>query len=242
MTTASIYYSRHTEFPQYVLINGESATILDADYEGGPWPNLVGAKVRAIDHACRRLGWKVVDTATIVRQADGRATIRIEPLTAATELRDTATAYITVNLVGVPEAVSVDGKTEPVHTACTLLSVMAGNVEVARRATRNALAVLGYEAIGDPAMDGDGRWAVQVRPDDWRDHPTMVRISDDAARALNEVAALLNTPGDTLATAWILRAAMDAKGRHARWTEEGFIEDPTRITGWAADGTPHLKD
>lgn len=77
---------------------------------------------------------------------------------------------------------------------------------------------------------------------EWRDEPTLVRITDDTARALTSLSATLGIPGDTLADRLLLRAIRKSKSTHARWSEEGYIEDHSRITGWDAQGFPHLKD
>jgi hypothetical protein len=256
VATASIYYHPASSEPSFVLIDGEQADVLATDY-GPAGRDLVGARIGAIDHACRRLGWKVVDAAPIVRQADGRATIRIEPLPELLAAADKAVdasderaagqlaARIDIGRGGtVPVAVHVDGRTAPVHTLCGLTSSLPNNADRARQAVNVALATLGYHPTGAIEFVTDGTHmeaTVLVASDEWRDVPTMVRIDDDTARALNDMSQRLGIPGDTLAVAWIRRAAADARSRVDWWTSEGYIEDPARITGWDANGTPHLK-
>lgn len=77
---------------------------------------------------------------------------------------------------------------------------------------------------------------------EWTDEPTVVRINDDAARNLADVASRLGIPTDVLASTWILSAAADAIRRQDRFLEPGYIVDHTRITGWIHDGSPTMKD
>jgi hypothetical protein len=265
MTTASIYYHPASNQPAFVLIDGNSEHIHQADYDAPPAADPgVGARIRAIDHACRRLGWKVVDNAPIVRQADGRGTIRIEPspeLLAATRAVDASNkriaaelsgpetvAYVDTNEAGTPQKVLVDGRTEPVHTPCSLSSSNPANADRAVTAVHVALAALGYHPTGPIVRRAEGSATDHMRTmpvaadDDWRDVPTLVRIDDDAANDLNELATTLGIPGDVLASAWITAAARDARSRHARFADPNDypIVDQSRIKGWMADGTPHL--
>lgn len=261
MTTASIYYHNASSEPEFVLIDGDRANVRAEDYGSGPAAARTGARIAAIDHACRRLGWRVTDTAAIVRQADGRGTIRIEPLpellaaadravdasnerTAAELSGPDTTAYVDATITGVPQTVSVDGRTEPVHTLCSLSSSNPANAERAVTAVHVALAALGYHSTGPIARRAEGSAIdhmrkVPVASDaDWRDVPTMVRIDDEAARDLNELAATLGIPGDILASAWITQAAQEARRRHDQYTN--YLVDHNRIKGWTANGTPHL--
>jgi hypothetical protein len=115
---------------------------------------------------------------------------------------------------------------------------------------------IGWRVMGDARIvrRSDGTGTVRVEPvdatihtavpatpyTDWRDVPTMVSISDDAAAALNELSTTLGIDGDELASAWIIRAAVDARYNHTRWSAPGYIADHTRIKGWAPAGYPYL--
>lgn len=90
---------------------------------------------------------------------------------------------------------------------------------------------------------GNGIGYLPIVPADWRATPTLVRITNDAARALTDLSAKLGIPGDVLASDWILRSATDARHHYRQFTDPGgYIEDQSRITGWMPSGQPHLKD
>lgn len=249
MTTASIYYHPASSEPDFVVIDGESTHVFAADYTGAR--NIVGGRIRAVDFACRRLGWKVVEAAAIVRQTDGRATIRIEPVSPNPD--DAGGGSINIGDSGIPISVAVGDKAEPVHTMCSLTSALPGNATRAAQAVHVAFAVLEHSPVGPlPTTPGthfvpvvadadlpDMTVGLPTNTDDWRDVPTMVRIDDDTARLLNLTAERLGLPADVLAATYIRRGAHDAQERQAR--EQGNIADHSRITGWSADGTAHLK-
>jgi hypothetical protein len=134
VTSASIYYRNRHRDPDFVLINGDSRPV---DHQGDTDDGL--GVLTAVDAACRHLGWKVATGARIVRQADGRGTVRIEPVG-----KDT------------------------------------------------------------PGAAGDG-------PADWRDHPTMVRISDQAATVLHRAADSFGVTPEWLINALILAGEEEGK-------------------------------
>ncbi len=193
MPTASIHYHPASSEPEFVLIDGVRSNILPGDYAGtGSDTVRTGARIAAIDHACRRIGWKVADAAAIVRQADGRGTIRIEPADPAGP-----NAYLVVGSTGIPQAVIVGDKAEPVHTICSLTSALPGNATRAAQAVHVAFAAIGYSPVTPlPVTPGkhqmyavadsdlpDMTAGLPADPAEWRDVPTMVRI-DDIARLL----------------------------------------------------------
>ena len=59
---------------------------------------------------------------------------------------------------------------------------------------------------------------------------------------MGDLSTKLGIPGDTLADKLLLWAARRSDATHARWSEEGYIEDHSRITGWDPLGFPHLKN
>lgn len=236
MTTASIYYrADDPRVPDFVLINGQMAAGNTATTDDPDGVRIV------VDAACRTLGWKAIDDAPIVRQADGRGTIRIEPLTADLEK---ATAYINVRRGGQPWRVAVDGRVAAVTTKTSLTSKQPSQ---AIDVVDGALTQLGYRRVSgltvevQPDGDKGGIWAcsAETRPGrEWRDEPTLVRISDDTARALTDMADRLGIPADRLADTWIAGKAADARSRYDRFMEPGYILDHGRIKGFLHDGTP----
>lgn len=247
MTTASVYYHQRTGWPDYVLIDGNEATVPQFSTEG---PD---AHRRVVDLACRKLGWKVMDRALIVRQADGRGTIRIEPVPPAPEPLRHGVAYVTQQSLndhtGVLETrVAVDGKIGKRLGLAALGALDPGEDRAAREAVDEALAEIGYVRSGPLTSDqivndGAARWSCTADPlaetgqvDDWRDHPTLVRMDDTTAVALADLSGKLGIPADKLACAWIRREATAALYNYRRYTEPGFVAEGNKIDRWYDDG------
>lgn len=265
MTTASVYYQADDPaMPDFVLINGESITCnrhSDSD--------LTDDRIlREVDTACRKLGWKVMPGAPIVRQADGFGTVRIAPLAVAVEQPKGATArtlrsgiaHVTQNGASPDRhqsgriTVAVDGLVAYVDTFGILGSLDPAEDVAAREAVDAALASVDYVRTGPLVTSVDGQWACSAdpvarlagipegaNPADWRDHPTIVRINDTAANALNDLSAKLGIPGDELATAWILAAAADARWRYNYFTSSGWVAPGNRIARFLPDGTAMIE-
>jgi hypothetical protein len=267
-TTAAIHYHPNSNDPAFVLIDGDDSRVLAADYDTER--TLVGARIRAIDHACRRLGWKVADTAAIVRQADGRGTIRVEPLSlrpgkagpeplyspAENALRS-GVARVTQRPEGVAGmselTIAVDGQLVRSHVYGSLDSLDPWEDAAARGGVDDALASIAYLRTG-PLIHQTGTPAWQCSADpvgavgkaaegtsDWTEQPTLVRITDSAATALNEAADKLGIPGDELATAWIRGAAASALRKYGRDIEPGLVAEGNRIVRWRHDGSAVIE-
>lgn len=209
----------------------------------------------AVAYACRALGWRPVPAAPIVRQADGRGAIKIEPdvdagpveATAEEGIRSGATVFVSTDHNDIPFRVGVDGRTATVPPSQASLG-NAGSLAVTL--VDDALTSLGYRRTSPITFEGDTgggtqrHWlcTAEVRTiADWRDAPTLVRMDSDTADILTRTAATLDIPADELASAWIRKAATDALDRHERWTAPGYLTDHSRIIGWEPDGTPRLK-
>jgi hypothetical protein len=108
----------------------------------------------------------------------------------------------------------------------------------ARAAVDEAIRQLGHRRTGDLVSLGDGWMQAAVAPADWSDHPTLVRMSDTTATALNRTAELLGIPADELAEAWILAGSAHATATHDRYLRD--LADHNWITGWTPHGTPRL--
>lgn len=251
MTTASVYYNARTGEPDFVLIDGSRAEI---------WPGTAGLETRdRVDRACRRLGWKIMADAPIVRQADGRGTVRIEPVDDAAPIGGPV-AYVTCMVGDSPTRVSIDGMSQPVVTLSSFTGPTGADRTNAVFSVDQAIRRLGYRRTGsiEPATASTG-WQCTVTPDsiaaadkaardldaqagpaDWRDHPTLMRMDDVTAGLLNELSEALGIPGDELAREWIRAAARDAQIRRRRFLSPGYLTDHTRIVGWLPDGSPRL--
>lgn len=248
MPTASVYYRTDHRTPDYVLINGDKADVtrFDGDDLEGDAYNL-----RAVDAACRTLGFKVMADAPIVRQADGRGTVRIEPVNPPTAL-DYPTVYVNVDPTGVPHRLAIDGQVARLDTEHRLSMPPEGRDGIA--VVDQALSNLGYRRTTPiaPAPDTDfpsGRvWTCAAQPfdttiyRDWKDVPTVVRVANEAADALGEMADKLGIPTNILASEWIVRSASDARTRYAYFNEPGRLMEHMAITGYRSDGSPHLRD
>lgn len=175
MTTASIYYNRHTGDPDYVLINGDRADVVPvSNVMGGDW------KLRDVGAACRRLGWKVMGEAKIVRQADGRGTVVIEPLAPHSGPPDfipadpvqamrTGTAY--VSQAASPDEpdvytviVAVDGLRETYTTAADIGNLDPAVDVAARAKVDDTLTEMGYVRSGPLVQDRPETWCCTADP------------------------------------------------------------------------------
>lgn len=174
MTTASVYYNRHTGDPDYILIDGDRADVVPvSNVMGGDW------KLRDVGAACRRLGWKVMGEAKIVRQADGRGTVVIEPLPvpSAVEHLDpvqalhTGTAYVTQE-ASADEAnmyvvvVAVDGRRETYTTSSVLGALDPAEDHHARVGVEESLTSMGYVRSGPLVQEQPGTWCCTADPAD----------------------------------------------------------------------------
>jgi len=249
MTTASVYYRDQGRTPDFVFIDGYHAKVtID------PGDALPGYIVRAVDKACRTLGWRAMDGAPIVRQADGRGTIRIEPIIKPGHDH--------------PD----DGGDYATCPGCSLKATQKRGYGAF--AGHPNCEIHGDECAGDPTRqnadsDAPGEaitWAVNeahavairktypdanvkimpktvpVAPDeDWRDHPTIVRVSDNAAAVLNDLSAKLGIPADELATDWILRSGMSAQRHYDHDTAPGWVGGGNRIARFLSDGSAIIE-
>jgi hypothetical protein len=76
---------------------------------------------------------------------------------------------------------------------------------------------------------------------DWRAHPTIVRVSDEAAADLNAMSTKLGIPADELATAWIQQAAISALYHYNHDTAPGFVAKGNRISRFLTDGSAIIE-
>lgn len=258
MINASVYYNKRTGDPHFVVINGDRSDVIDTGgVMGGEW------KLRDVNEACRRLGWEVMGDAKIVRQADGRGTVAVEPVrddipdqakigvTAEEEIRDGGLAHIVLSSGGVPRFVHADGRTHKVNTLCQLTSPLVTNRERAVDAVDEALGKLGFRRTSafEVSTTGPGlQYTCTVgidehepEADDWRDAVTLVRMDDNTADLLTRTASMLDIPADQLASTWISRAARSALLNYEWFTDDRNHVDQTKIAGWLHDGTPKPK-
>ena len=151
------------------------------------------------------------------------------------------TAHIYVSKARDGGSVNVDGFSSPLDV------LMLG--ESLSSAVDQALTMVGFRRVGEIVAGAIADFECEAvntgnpaEPADWRDHPTMVRITDDdTASMLNDMSARLGIPADELATTWIRNAATDALYRYERFMSPGYIADHNRIVGWIFDGSPRLK-
>lgn len=270
MTTASVYYTSDGQ-ASFILIDGDRAEVSghyaseDCDRHGDDW------QLHAVDGACRTLGWRTMPGATVIRQHDGRGTIRIEPvsprpdpprrvpLDPQTTMRH-GVVHVTqapVVVHGAPRdlLVAVDGLTIVTDTAGTLDDLDPQSDRAARDRVDDALAEIGYLRNGPlvPAGDGTQSWTCTADPADgrtsdvppaarrWSDHPTLVRMDDTTAADLADLAAKLGIPADVLASAWIRRAAADAIRQYNHDTTPGWVAPGNRITRFLPDGSAVIE-
>jgi hypothetical protein len=182
VTTASVYYDNQGQ-ADFVLIDGNQAHIHLDDDDG-----LMGGEyiLRAVDRACRTLGWRVMQFAPIVRQFGGLGKVRVQPhtgldplpapapylpdsvpavdpgpidITGTEEITSGATVYITVNMADWPIRVSVDGRLGTVFTDAPMSGIRHAD---AQKAIDKVLTRMGYQRTGaygplpDPA--GEATW------------------------------------------------------------------------------------
>lgn len=250
MTEATIHYNPRTGEPAIVLIDGDSADVPQM-LGGVAYDPAYSQRYLNVDMACRTLGWRIATAAPILRQSNNRGTVRVEPFSLRPgppppqPAPDQARVTSTETPNGVTQLViTIDGITAIRETSGTIDDLDPASDRAAREAVDAALADIGYVRSGPLTRDGEDTWGCVAdrtgrsdQPADWRDHPTLVRISDRAAAALNELSAKLGIPGDQLASEWVCRAAAVARSNHERYTSPGCVVRGNRIARWLEDGT-----
>lgn len=245
MTTASVYYNHRTNEPDYLLIDGARADIrfTSQGVMGGDY------RLRAVDMACRALGWRIMPGAPIVRQADGRGVIRIEPhhslrpgLPDPLDALGTPRAFITIDNLGDAGSVHVDGQGAALNSDILRKRGMFPAVD-------EALDRLGYARVDTIRTTTKTGPTCAVQPVDKTayaaplpDDGTLIRMDEETARILTDMAEKLGIPADQLAGHWIRRSAQDALWRYERDNAPGYILDRTRIRGWLPDGSADLRN
>lgn len=172
MTTASVYYHPDSGYPEYILIDGERADVTHFD------PDNDAVFLSAVDRACRSLNWRIMSHAPIVRQADGRGTVRIEPVP-ADPFRH-GVAYVHQNSLGdgtgvTRISVAVDGKTSEGLALALLDSLDPGEDRAARDVVDGLLAGLNYVRSGPLVVNQNLGWTCTADP-----LPATVRSEPDA--------------------------------------------------------------
>jgi len=239
MPTASIYYRQPGTDLHFVLVDGVSR---DCDPKDGE------NHLTTVTRTLADMGWEPADNTTprIIRQADGRGTITIRPRTAPNaSTLDIDTVWVNTTS-GIPYRVAISGQVEFIHGEFGALDSSSPDSQAGAVAAVDAsLARMGFIRTDNLLQEAVGVWTASARPAEnsreWRDEPTLVRIADDTARALHDMANRLGIPADTLANQWITRQAADARSRYDQFMEPGYILDHSRIKGWLFDGSPDLR-
>lgn len=254
MTTASIYYHQRTGLPDYVLIDGEQSQVWIAETVLNASPQL---RRTAVDHACRILGWRIMANAPIVRQADGRGTVRVEPTAPAPDEAPLRHGVAVVRQQASNDeadvfvvTVAVDGQVDTQVTTGILGGLDDAKDQLARETVDGLLASMAYARTGPLVAETGDTWVCPADPADtgrsdgpppadWRDNPALLRLDDETAAALHDLAAKLGIPADDLAGQWIRRSAGGALSNYESFTApDSRIR--SRIIGWFHDGIPRL--
>lgn len=246
--TARIYYKDNGRTPDFIIVVQDTQ----------PIPTQL-ADVKIVetgdDHlaiatrALGEIGWSVADpfNARIVRQADGIGNL---PVVSATTTPDTVnepelTAHVSVGANGQLDRVKVGDSTRALPGG---LPTWLGQPTLRNNGTTLIYAAIDRELLElgylrtSPFSTAPTQLTCTVGPAQWRDHPTLVRVTGNASELLSRAAMTLGIPADVLASTWIMQTAADALRRHEWFLRPGQIMDHDRITGWMHDGSPRLTN
>jgi hypothetical protein len=238
-TTAHVYYRAggHIDF-----------VVIDADPGNTGVRDNVKVTETGDDHlgiVCRALadiGYLPADpqNARIVRQADGLGYLPVVFSTDVAGDLPALTAHVTREDNGTLGQVRIGDTSKPLPPGMVWPPEddIRGGIQT-RSVVDGIIIDLGYIRLGGFETTGSG-WEAPVEPAEWRDHPTIVRVTDTAAELLTRTAMTLGLPADALASTWITTAAADALRRHQWFSAPGTIVDKRRVAGWLPDGSPDL--
>lgn len=237
--TAHVYYKDKGRTPDFILVVRDTQ----------PVPmQLADVKIvetgddhlAIVTRALAEIGWLPAEPsdARIVRQSDGLGHLPVVT-TVDVDSPQPVDAHISVGGNGILGRVKVGDATKAMPPRMVWPQHETPDRVAARAVIDRALIDLGYIRTGPirPAVDG---LTTTVEPAEWRDHPTLVRVTDFAADVLGRAAMTLGIPADVLASTYIANAAADALRKHQWFSAPGTITDKRRIAGWLPDGSPDL--